>query len=113
VFIRETIREHFQRAQKRLTMSMVTVLLVAAFAGVYLLPRMARQHAWIGGALLGLGVACALVLLSKGSSACPKCHADLARLRTQEVGRSDKRRFWQLWDKCPKCGIDFNDVLPY
>jgi hypothetical protein len=112
MFVRATIREHFQRVQKRATTSALSILVATALVAVDVFFHRTGAAAVIGGVLIGIGVVFAIVLLSKRAFACPKCHADLAKLQKEEVGRTDTRPFWQRWDKCPKCGVDFNDALP-
>src|ERR1700734_2263699 len=111
MFVRPTIREHFQRVQKRLTSSAVCVVLAAALVAVYVFLHATSQAALLAGAVIGIGIIFAVFLLSKRPSACPKCQADLAKLQKQEVGGTDTP-FWQRWDKCPRCGVDFDDALP-
>jgi|SRR5580704_683594 multisubunit Na+/H+ antiporter MnhB subunit len=112
MFVRATIREHFQRVQKRTTMSLLSIIAATALAAVYVCFHRTGTGALIGGALVGIGVVFVIVILSKRASACPKCRADLAKLQKEEIGRTDARPFWQRWDRCPKCGVDFNDALP-
>lgn len=112
MFVRATIREHFERLQKRTTTSVVSILVATALVAVYIFFHRTGQPAVIGGVLIGIGVVSLIALLSKRPSACPKCHADLAKLQKEDVASSDTRPFWQRWDKCPKCGVDFNDALP-
>jgi hypothetical protein len=112
MFVRPTIREHFQRVQKRITTGVACVLLAAALVAVYVFLHVKSQAALLGGAVIAGGIIFAIILITRRPSACPKCHADLAKLQKQEAGRTDARPFWQRWDSCPKCGVDFNDALP-
>jgi hypothetical protein len=112
MFVRATIREHFQRVQKRITTGVIGVLLAMSLVAVYVFLHKTSQAVLIGGALIGIGAIFIFVLISKRPSACPTCRADLAKLQKQEADRTDTRPFWQRWDKCPKCGVDFNDALP-
>jgi hypothetical protein len=68
MFVRPTIREHFQRVQKRLTSSAVCVVLAAALVAVYVFLHATSQAALLAGAVIGIGIIFAVFLLSKRPS---------------------------------------------
>lgn len=52
-------------------------------------------------------------LFVKGQLRCPRCRTDFKQARIAEVGRwsTDTRGAEERWQRCPQCGVDFDD--PY
>ena len=104
-----SIREYFQRADRRLKyVTLVFELVLVAFLA-------AITRGWLVIILIGIAVAGALSLALRSSYLCPRCGVKLANLRSQELkGRPGKHpRFWDDWNACPKCGVSFDEELPH
>jgi|SRR5579862_4561901 len=109
-----TIREHFQRLQKRTSYITMGVAVAAVIAFVLRSPHATTMAAYAFGGALALVYVAVFVLFLRKRYACPRCSADFVRLRREQVGRisRDRRMFWDLWEKCPHCGIGFNEPWP-
>jgi ribosomal protein S27AE len=108
-----TIRQQFART--RTLFIRVTVPAVAAwcvFVTFYLtqLSRLEGYAAAAGGAIVLMVPA---MLFIRKRFRCPRCGTNFKQARTAEVGRIsfDTRGAEQMWDKCPNCGVSFDE--PY
>jgi ribosomal protein S27AE len=113
-----TIREHYQRLFKRVKNVTVGVVVVLALAVLWFSPHLTGAQNARAAFLVGITIAGALLLALRGRFMCPRCGADLSKLRGQEARRthlgarlfgSDRRQFWDEWDACPKCGVSFDE----
>jgi hypothetical protein len=105
-----TIREHFQRFQRRAThFAVIVSVLMAVFINLQYPDSTPLRDLM---AALGMGVVLAVVLLLvfKGRFKCPRCGADFRKLRRAQLGRfnRDTRMYWELWDACPRCRVSFD-----
>jgi hypothetical protein len=111
MFIRETIREHFQALQKRARYTSVVVAILVGAALFFWFPG-TRQQAALCGLIAAIVLFVVISLYFRRQFSCPSCKTDLLKLEKQQTA-ADGRRFWDSWDKCPQCGISFNDIWPY
>lgn len=108
-----TIREHFQRLYKRVTyITVIAVVLVALLVGLRY-PHLTRLQNLMVGLIMGIPVSIVLLLVFKGRFKCPRCGADFQKLRRAQRGlsKTGARMYWELWDACPNCGVNFD--APY
>lgn len=105
-----TIREHFQRFQKRVSHVTMVVAVAAVIAFVLRYPHAKTAAAYAFGGVLALVYLAVFMLFLRKRYACPRCNADFVQLRREQVGRIslERRMFWDLWDKCPHCGLRFD-----
>src|ERR1700722_2502316 len=40
-----------------------------------------------------------------GFDRCPRCNVNLDKLRNAQFGAKERRPVWQVFDKCPNCGV--------
>lgn len=111
-----TIREHFQRVFKRIKNGAVAVTVVLCVAVTVLFPQRTRLQVVGTTVLLGVVIVGALCRVVRRRYLCPRCGANLARLRTLELRRMPfaqrmrtNRQFWQEWNACPHCGVGFEE----
>lgn len=105
-----TIREHFQRLQKRVSYVTMTVAVAAVIVFVLRYPHATSATAYGFGGALALVYLAVFMLFLRKRYACPRCSADFMQLRREQVGRIslERRMFWDLWEKCPHCGLRFD-----
>lgn len=108
-----TIREQMQRSRTRMSWVVVPAVIALALAPLWLFPN---APAWLFGVfpvLVGLSVGLTTNRVTNRSFICPRCGADFREIRWKQLGRFayDRRMYWDLWDKCPQCGVSFD--APY
>jgi hypothetical protein len=47
-----------------------------------------------------------------GFDSCPRCKANLAKFSRAQFGGDERRPVWQVFDRCPNCGVSFDDPYP-
>lgn len=106
-----TIREHFQRAERREHfVTLAFELVLVAFLAL-------TTDRWLIIILIGIAIAGVVHLALSRTFECPRCHENLRRLRNQNLrGRAFIRKgkggkFWDEWDACPKCGVSFDEEM--
>ncbi len=53
-----------------------------------------------------------IVIATRGGfDKCPRCNANLSKLSRAQFGAKDRRPVWQVFDKCPNCGLSFDDPI--
>lgn len=109
-----TIREHFRRFQKRVNNARVAVGLVAAVIFLWREPRGSQLAPYAFGAGFALAWLAVFALFLRKRYVCPRCGADFIQLRREMLGRfnPDRRLYWDLWEKCPHCGVSFDEPWP-
>ena len=110
-----TIREYFEGVYSRTVRTAIVVVIALAFLVRWRYPRLTRLEALIGLLIAGLILAPVLVLWFRRQFVCPRCGASFQRLRKQQFGRFSSgrwRKFWDLWNACPQCGVRFDDPWP-
>jgi hypothetical protein len=50
-------------------------------------------------------------IATRWSLPCPRCKANLYKLRLAQFGAKDRRPVWWVFDKCPNCGVSFDDPM--
>lgn len=108
-----TIREHFQLFYRRVTyITVIAVVLMVVLIGLRY-HHFTRMQNLMVGLIVGIPVSVVLLLVLKGRFKCPRCGADFQKLRRAQHGRfaRDARMFWEVWDACPNCGVNFD--APY
>jgi len=110
---RVTIREHFLRTYNRIKWAVVGVIVLMVGLLMWLHPYLTRPQGEAASAVMGLALGGVLVLVFRGQFACPRCGADLAKLRNEEAQRQGqgnvRKLIWNQWDACPKCGVSFDE----
>lgn len=108
-----TIREHFQRFYKRVTYITVIAVVLAVVLIDLRYPHLTGLQNLMVCSILGILLCVVLLLVFKKRFKCPRCGADFQKLRRAQRGRSamDARMYWELWDACPNCGVNFD--APY
>lgn len=108
-----TIRENFQRFMTRVSYVVVAGAVVIVVLIDLLYPDLTRLQSAAIAFFVGIGIALMLMVFFRGRFKCPRCNADLRKLRREQLGRwnTDRRMYWDLWEACPKCGVSFD--APY
>ena len=106
-----SIREHMRRFHQRVTRITVIVGVVTVLLFTWRYPHASGTAHYELGAVMGVVIGVVLLFVFRGRFVCPRCGADFLKLRRKERGRFnfDTRMFWQIWDKCPHCGVSFDD----
>lgn len=108
MFIRESIREHFQKLHQRIKYAALAVFLVVAAAVSLTLPG-GGARAMVAGVVAGIVCALIVTMYMRSRFRCPSCKTDLLKLQKQQ---GEQRMFWEVWEKCPHCGNNLNDIWP-
>jgi hypothetical protein len=108
-----TIRQQFKRARTlftRITVPMVALWCVGVIFYGTRLSKLQTQAWAVGGGVVLFFIAW---LFIKDKVRCPRCGTDFKQDRIAKVGRwsMDARGTEDLWDRCPHCGVSFDE--PY
>ena len=111
-----TIREHFQGVFNRIKNVTVVVAIVFACFLTWCSPKLTKPQYFAICFLFGIAIGCVLLLVMRRRFLCPRCSADLRKLRSQETRQAglrgrfgDRQLLWVAWNACPKCGVSFDD----
>jgi hypothetical protein len=111
-----TIREHYRRVWNRIMFGDLGVAtMLCAFVAVYY-PHLTRLQSAEVSVLLVVPMIVLVKVLVRRKFRCPRCGADLLKLRRGDRRRSaadrqmfDRRMFWEAWNACPRCEIGFDE----
>jgi hypothetical protein len=108
-----TIREHFKRTS--VLFRRIFVPIVMAWLGGFTLFATGmsniERYAWIYGGVVAMCVIAFPFLRSR--LICPRCGTNFQQERLPKLGRWSfgHRTAGEIWDRCPRCGVSFDE--PY
>lgn len=108
-----TIREHFQRVDKLVRRAWIAGGSILGLFMAWRYPDLTRIQRDVVVSVLLILIFIAFALIPGRVFKCPRCGTDLKRLRAKQVGQTgrDTPKFWELWDACPNCRVNFGE--PY
>jgi hypothetical protein len=114
-----TIREHYGRLMRRITLGIgVSVMSIAGI----LMWRFPALRSIFGGLVASAIVAIPAIYIVKTRFLCPRCGANMNNVQREQTRTEGRQQgstewvdpglmFWQRWNACPQCGVGFDE--PY